>query len=560
MLRPDNGDILMAILQETRHPGSTSDEEFKIPPYAVRVNSFLFVGLFISIFVALFGILVKHWARSYQRNLDGVSSAHLRARIRHYRYVGAKYWKLQGFIAFLSICMNLALFISAIGILQLLFATTPQVAFAAAIVFALGTAIVIVTSFIPVFYPEAPFRSPLSKPLVAFRNWIHTPAHLRKDEEGKGAGLEDDVKQSPGAATKENSIVRTRLHLDLDILTHLMEHADKSTERGILDHCLQRLRCLTLLEKENPELILKQDIVYEVYAFLAKGCLVEGKPGAKEVDPDRLARSQQLCEFLRWFLSIERSSQSRSAIKARLKKFNYEELPRTLAEHYAATTTNAVKDTALAIKEATSAVMAYAALGRVEHLLVPEPDEQECKLCSDRIEQIGNKLQSRDEMMQNITMVIIGFSDCLLYWDRTGPLTKDYTEWCNKRCTSARTRLKSVLMLPEYRPLDKETSLWKAALEQKRNVRDELMTVWFTPLKALIELISTFQPPLPFDQSTRSDSQSNPGTPAAGGRRSPSPNRFSPGGPGPSASSGNLDQSASTSGGYLAPPQLGQGL
>ena len=54
MLQPAQNDILTSIYQELRNPGvnTTLDEPFVVPPYAVRVNCFLFAGLFASMLVA----------------------------------------------------------------------------------------------------------------------------------------------------------------------------------------------------------------------------------------------------------------------------------------------------------------------------------------------------------------------------------------------------------------------------------------------------------------------------------------------------------------------------
>lgn len=523
-LQPDQGDILLAILQETRQPGSTTHQKFEVPLYATRVNFLLFTGLFISIFVALLGILVKQWARSYQRNLESVSSTQLRARVRHYRYVGAKYWGLSGFVALLSISMHIALFISAIGILHFLYATAPETGAGAATALAIGTTIFIVTSLIPVFRPEAPYRSPLSRVLTWIVDKIHQPAQIKKDEESKGGGLEDDFKQSSGEATKEIRIVRSQLQLDLDIITHLMKRADKSTERSILDKCFERLPNLTLLAREEPQSILEQEIIGEVYVFLAQGCLLEGKAGAKAVNPDRLKRSRILCEFLRWFLSLKRTSELRIALKTRFLHhgFNPRELPTALAND----------------EDATNRAIGYSALGCIEHLLDQESDDPDCELCKDRLGRIQTQGQplDREVMMQNITTFIIGFSNCLLAWDLNGHKNQMDTVDRDERCRLALEKLKSVLEPsdpPEeeaiaYVPLDKEKASWKLVLEEARGATDDLKRTWFDPVIAFIDTVQSNPPATPFDAQPGPKHTTAKAT--SGGSRNPRVSTVVPGG------------------------------
>ncbi|KAG8821034.1 hypothetical protein FRC17_009940 [Serendipita sp. 399] len=150
----------------------------------------------------------------------------------------------------------------------------------------------------------------------------------KADVEG---GLEDQVDLFELGTSESSDVVRTRLHLDLDILCHLLKTADKSTERWLMDLCFEKLPTLALLEQQNPALILRKEALLDTYIFLAKGCVViEGSK--KLLNPNRRRRAMQLCNFIGWFLSLPRSEDVTARFQQRLRQgFDPLELPRALA-------------------------------------------------------------------------------------------------------------------------------------------------------------------------------------------------------------------------------------
>lgn len=531
--------VLTGIIQVT-YPRLQPDSG-AVPSYATAVNGLLFTSLFISIFVAFLGILVKQWTYSYRYNLDGVSSIQHRGRIRHYRYAGAKKWKLSSFVTFLTIFMHISLLISAIGVLRLLVATAPAIAPWPITIFVIGMIIFLATILISVLKLDSPFQTPLSRFLTSLVRGIYPSAHVKKDEENNGSGLVNDTKQVLRKETMEAHITRWRLRLDFDMIVHLLRHADKSTERAILEKCFEALPILTLLGRNQPSLILENDIIPENYIFLAESCLSTDKPVVKLVKP---IRSKLLCVFLRWYLSLERGA-LRDTLKKRLTHDNFDlkRLPTNLTNH----------------DDEGYRALGYSALERVEHLLDEKDEKSEglnCKRCMDRLGIIKGKPPRREDMVRDITNFIIGFSDCLLAWDQTGDRNQKATADLGKRCQDALETLETILPSPgpppsgdmAYVPWHDEKKVWEAALKLTRDATEELETMWFRPLMKLIKAVRSVAPPSPFAVSGQSSQQSNQ---PAGAGQPLTPSSMSSQQP---ATVLHNAQTASSSSGYLPTP------
>ena len=487
MLQPDPKDIMTAIYAQLRNPGSntTLDEPFEAPSYAVRVNCLLFAGLFTSMLVALLGILVKQWTRSYQRELAGVSSAHLRARIRHFRFNGAKRWHLASIVGLLSIFMHLALFISAVGIIDLLISTAPVVGYVALSVFLLGASFFVVTTLLPLFIPDAPFRSPLSQFLAGVRKRVkrnRPSAYLRSKgrhykeslDPAKEEGLEDHIEQSRGEENDESSIVRTKISLDLDIICHLLSTADKSTERWLLDLCFEKLPNLHLLAEKEPHIFNSRDIIIEVYNFLAKGCIMMNKKGEEEVNSDRLPRARQLCKFLAWYLALPHTPEEKEKLNKALEKGgDLTILARMLSQD----------------DQVPSIIAATTALGHIEHFKRPNKSDG-CLVCQAEMsaladaEGANDPSEIRDEKkVQKVTSLLIKRTDCM----RAITVSPEKTLI---ECASALDALEKAFQC--CNPTEKDKKMWIQALSEKeKGASAPLKEAWFNPLQGTLTAIQT---------------------------------------------------------------------
>ncbi|KAG8799240.1 hypothetical protein FRC17_007190, partial [Serendipita sp. 399] len=372
--------------------------------------------------------------RSYQCDLAAVSSPHLRARTRHFRYQGIKRWHLAEIIGLLSISMHIALFISAVGIVDLLLSTVPTVGYVALSLFIAGTLFFLFTALLPLFVVDAPFHSPMSNFLINLKRSISVPNLHRgrqaNNMETSDEGLEDLVGKVQRREKTKNSAVYTRLHLDLDIICHLL-----------------KLPQLVLLEKRSPDLFLQRDIILDVYVFLAKGCTMY-EDGKGRIHPNRFERSRKLCNFISWFLSLPRSTVARSRLQQRLRKgFDPMELPNILTTHHS----NA------------NIILAYTAKGRLKHLLGQDQDNRKYPVCEQATLEVQIARYHPNLQFKLVTSFIVTHSDCLLFYEKVGDGGPGYSRL--SLCDHAVDTLKNTLAeLPIPDKGDQEA--WLYLIEQ----------------------------------------------------------------------------------------------
>jgi hypothetical protein len=242
-LEEDSGETSTAILRRisTQLEGSATIEIVPLPPakYApkaaiVVVNALWFTSLILSLFTALFGILAKQWIRVYSKWSNGARPVDMLA-LRDFYQSGFDNWRVPDIIAALPTFLQLALLLFVIGLS--IYMWTLNIAIAI-IVSALTAAMVLAavgTIFLPIFYPNCPYKSPLGLFFAQIRSqppYPNTP-----------------VPTSPGSSSLSSRFSSWR---DLDSLrvTRAMNTLPDPVDRIISD--------INLLLDIRPKSILEQ--------------------------------------------------------------------------------------------------------------------------------------------------------------------------------------------------------------------------------------------------------------------------------------------------------------
>lgn len=116
-------------------------------PAMIRINTYWFLSLTLSLSAALLGILCKQWVREYERNAG--HSHHIALAVRHIKHEGLEAWGVGGIVAAVPLILQLGLALFLIGILELLWRLHASVAAWVTAVCWLTGMIYVATTFLP---------------------------------------------------------------------------------------------------------------------------------------------------------------------------------------------------------------------------------------------------------------------------------------------------------------------------------------------------------------------------------------------------------------------------
>jgi hypothetical protein len=131
----------------------------------VRVNVCWFVSLLLSLVVALFGIFLKQWMRSYIKWTD-VTPDQEAVALRQFRYRSLETWRLGAILALLPTLLQLSVIVFLSGLLVFLSSLDRTVAIVMTVLTSIAFFLVAAVTFLPVVSWACPYRSPLSEVLA----------------------------------------------------------------------------------------------------------------------------------------------------------------------------------------------------------------------------------------------------------------------------------------------------------------------------------------------------------------------------------------------------------
>ena len=140
----------------------TSPPPFTPPNYAIWVNALWFLSLVISITCALLATLLQQWARRYLKATQTRYSLHKRARIRAFFAEGVDKFLLPWAVEALPTMLHLSLFLFFAGLAVFLWNVNLTVFKLVLSWIGLCVALYGCITFIPIFYHDSPYLTPLS--------------------------------------------------------------------------------------------------------------------------------------------------------------------------------------------------------------------------------------------------------------------------------------------------------------------------------------------------------------------------------------------------------------
>ena len=136
---------------------------------ATRINMFWSCSLIMSLLTASFGIFIKQWVHAYM-SLENRSPI-IQLRIRFFRDDGLATFKVWEIAAILPILLQIAFFLFLIGFAEFILQTNPTVGWIAIAMMIVWLAAIVLTTIIPLFSSQCPYKSPLWVTIVRQIRW-----------------------------------------------------------------------------------------------------------------------------------------------------------------------------------------------------------------------------------------------------------------------------------------------------------------------------------------------------------------------------------------------------
>ncbi|KAF9078830.1 hypothetical protein BDP27DRAFT_1207066, partial [Rhodocollybia butyracea] len=150
----------------------------------VWVNGLWALSLSLSLFVALASVLVKQWLHHYLTLPSGTPSE--RSHLRHYRLVGFQRWRVRAIIGSLPVIMHLSLAVFFVGLVIFLYPLQRVLSYIISAVTLFVYFFYVATNVLPVFYPQCPYQTPLSRFFFRIRQiLLPTPDQMKSDVPGQ---------------------------------------------------------------------------------------------------------------------------------------------------------------------------------------------------------------------------------------------------------------------------------------------------------------------------------------------------------------------------------------
>jgi hypothetical protein len=149
-------------LANSSFPAAADASQFQVQRSDVRVNVCWFVSLLLSLVVALFGIFLKQWMRTYMKWTDATPDQHA-VGLRQLRYRSLETWRLGAILALLPTLLQLSVILFLSGLLVFLWHLDRMVATVLVVLTSIAFFLVATVTALPAVLQSCPYRSPLSE-------------------------------------------------------------------------------------------------------------------------------------------------------------------------------------------------------------------------------------------------------------------------------------------------------------------------------------------------------------------------------------------------------------
>jgi hypothetical protein len=136
---------------------------FEPYPWAIQVNGCFFASLTCSMVAAMGAVTCLQWVGEYDVDLEDASKIEDRALRSHYRFRATREWFMNPIIAMLPIFLYVAVVLFFSGLIIWFWHVNRTIALIPLVGMLFWASAYMITTFLAVFFPSAPFKTPLSK-------------------------------------------------------------------------------------------------------------------------------------------------------------------------------------------------------------------------------------------------------------------------------------------------------------------------------------------------------------------------------------------------------------
>lgn len=179
-LSPDPNDMTHALLLALLNTTSGLPATAPLPQWTgpsrsvVWVQSLLYASLACSLFAALGAVLGKQWL-SYYRSIGEHGTLETRGKERHRKLLGVEAWRLRTILSFLPILLQASLILFGIALCAFMWTRQRTVAIVLMALGSCGAICYFYTILTSIWFPDSPFRTPLSDILIRLFIDINKP-------------------------------------------------------------------------------------------------------------------------------------------------------------------------------------------------------------------------------------------------------------------------------------------------------------------------------------------------------------------------------------------------
>ncbi len=236
-------------LDDITTSGTDPTAPFTPDPNTVFINGLWLVSLTLSLMTAFFAILVDAWYCHYLSPIVGEPK--VRARTRHFRYKGLIKWRVRASISFLQLLLHFSLIIFFCGLTLSVMTENITSAVVMFGIFTLSWSFYLISSSIPLFKPECPWKTPLTFLISAISTRTLEPISAVTGTEVKNLSEVDKVQDIEIDAADES-----RIENEVDALHWLYERSSTSAIHRLIIQALAGL---------SPDYIARVEEVFSPY-------------------------------------------------------------------------------------------------------------------------------------------------------------------------------------------------------------------------------------------------------------------------------------------------------